>query len=181
MEKTHFELPLSNGGYAKIDVEDVPRVQGRAWHISRGGYVVSRVAGKGVRLHRHLMGDLVAGVECDHINGDPLDNRRCNLRPATRGQNRSNTRKERGCLSQYKGVTLDRRRAGKWRAQINNLDPNTGRQKNTHLGTYDLPIYAALAYDAEARKRYGEYAKCNFPPPAHGLVELCDGVYLQVW
>ena len=53
----------------------------------------------------------------DHANGDGLDNRWCNLRLATYGQNSANAGKRSNNTSGRKGVTWSKR-AGKWEAQI---------------------------------------------------------------
>jgi len=55
------------------------------------------------------------GLQIDHINGDPWDNRIENLRIATPSQNQANRKKGMGCTSEYKGVSYYR---GKWTAQI---------------------------------------------------------------
>ena len=44
---------------------------------------------------------------------------------------------------------------------------------------YDSPVAAALAYDAEARRRYGEFACLNFPGPGERRVEPADEKYCR--
>lgn len=46
---------------------------------------------KDVRMHREVLGYL-GSLDIDHINHNSLDNRRCNLRVATRSENMKNTR-----------------------------------------------------------------------------------------
>ncbi len=91
------------------------------------------------------------GYEVDHINHDGLDNRRCNLRLATRANNCHNQRSFKGS-SKYKGVW---RVGEKWAACIR-VD---GRSKR--LGTFVSEKEAALAYNQAAREHYGEFAKLN--------------------
>ena len=107
-------------------------------------------------MHR-VVAKTPAGLECDHINGDSLDNRKANLRSATRLQNSWNTRKSQQIgYSKYKGITFRKRRQ-KWAAQIC-VD---GRR--IFLGTFEDETEAAKAYDKAAKKHFGEFAKLNFP------------------
>lgn len=92
----------------------------------------------------------------DHVNGDGLDNRRVNLRPATRSQNQGNRRKFLSTASQYKGVTPWAKDKARWIAVC--------RRKKV-LGVFNSEAEAALAYDAAARQEFGEYAALNFPGP----------------
>lgn len=97
----------------------------------------------------------VAGREVDHINGDGLDNRRCNLRYATRQQNAANGAKK-GRSSRFKGVCFDKSR-GKWLAGVkyNYVRLNLGRHATEEA--------AARAYDRKALELFGEFARTNFP------------------
>lgn len=108
---------------------------------------------KMVLLHRFLM----PGVPMiDHRNGNGLDNRRVNLRPATKGQNSANTRMRPKNTSGYRGVTYHKQ-TGKWVAQIG------GAETHRYLGLHSDIVAAAKAYDEAAREMYGEFAVLNFP------------------
>lgn len=105
------------------------------------------------------------GFLVDHINQDKLDNRRENLRLATRQDNEANKRKRRtqnggATTSQYKGVTLmkDRPRRKPWRATI------TVDRKQRALGTYATEAEAARAYNEAAEEQFGEFAFLNEIP-----------------
>jgi hypothetical protein len=92
----------------------------------------------------------------DHINHNTLDNRKANLRPATREQNAWNMRKKLGKhSSRFKGVSL-LKGLNKWRARIG----YNGRRIS--IGCYDEEESAARDYDRKAKELYGGYAKCNF-------------------
>jgi AP2 domain/HNH endonuclease len=95
-------------------------------------------------------------MHVDHINGNGLDNRRTNLRPATSAENARNRRSQRGSSSPYKGVSWIRSRRN-WRANLRVGD------RLIHLGSYTDPADAARAYDAAALKYFGEFARLNFP------------------
>lgn len=89
--------------------------------------------------------------QIDHINGDPLDNRFCNLREATRHQNMHNTKKRAG-TSRYKGVSKS---FGKWKAQIRaNGNP-------IHLGQFATEEEAHAAYCKAAKELHGEFARTS--------------------
>lgn len=117
---------------------------------------------KGSKAHGHREKRLqqVSGqvkLFVDHINNDPIDNRRCNLRLATPGQNVLNKGPDSGnTTSKYKGVSKRKGRKN-WRVRINY------QGKRYSLGTFENEIDAAKAYDEAAKKYYGQFAYLNFP------------------
>ena len=104
-------------------------------------------------MHRVIMQPM-RGLQVDHINGNGLDNCRCNLRICTSAQNQHNYRSRKG-LSKYKGVSWHRG-AKKWQATIQ------ANKKRIHLGCHDIEEDAALAYDKAALHFFGEFARINF-------------------
>ena len=102
-----------------------------------------------------------AGTIPDHRNGDGLDNRRSNLRPATNQTNLMNRGPQVNNTSGFKGVIFDKR-SDAWRAQIK-VD---GRY--IYLGCLDSKIEAAEAYNEAANKVFGEFAWLN---PIRGKTE----------
>lgn len=103
------------------------------------------------RIIYQLMGvDIPDGIEVDHKNTDPFDNRWCNLRLATTSQNHANRRKFSGSLP--KGVS---RQKGKFRAAI------THNNHKINIGTFATPEEAHSAYRAKATEIYGEFARFN--------------------
>ncbi len=107
---SHAWLRLSRGYVTILDVEDVERV-GEECHTSfSAGKPYARL-GSGAFLHRVLCG--VSSGVVDHINHDPLDNRRSNLRPCSNAQNLRNMRPRVGTASVFKGVS---RNGERWRA-----------------------------------------------------------------
>lgn len=107
---------------------------------------------KTIGMHNLLLGQLWV----DHINGDGLDNRRANLRPASPSQNNANMRPRTGCSSKFKGVTWDKVNK-RWLVRIQ------VRGKSRYLGIFKSEEDAARAYDAAALDAWGAYARLNFP------------------
>jgi hypothetical protein len=149
-------VALGRGIETILDKTDAEVTLGRTWYAHRSCsnlYAASRKPTM-IYLHREVM-RAPDGMQVDHINGDGLDNRRCNLRLATAQQNRFNTR-SRGGVSPYKGVWLDHS-TGKWRAAIK-FD-----RRRFGLGSFRGEEDAARAYDAAATEMFGEFARLNFP------------------
>jgi hypothetical protein len=90
------------------------------------------------------------GLQVDHIDGDGLNNRRSNLRVATKQQNNWNVKRD----GRLKGVYPSGTR---WAARINL------NGKEIHLGVHATIEEAAHVYDAAAIHYFGEYACLNFP------------------
>jgi len=154
---------LGEGKWAIVDEKDYEQYGNFEWFgkNSRGHtYAVRFVSsGKGTRtisLHREIM-EAPAGLLVDHKNGNSQDDRRANLRLATRFQNGCNSRIDKtNASSRFRGVRY-RKKARRWVANIR----QKGRKK--WLGSFDSEIAAARAYDAAAKEYHGEFAKLNFP------------------
>lgn len=147
------EVFLANGkGVALVDDEDYELVNQYRWCFSYG---YAKGANGGPFMHRLIMGaPPFERAKVDHINGDKLDNRRSNLRWATDRQNQGN-RKKRSDNCGYKGVSWHPQNR-KWMARIG----KDGRVR--HIGYFDTAEEAALAYDEEAKREFGVYARLNF-------------------
>ncbi len=144
------------GRVALVDDEDYDLVMQYRWRVREavrssgttdGPYVVSIGRSK-IPMHKLITGYPMT----DHRSGNGLDNRRSNLRPATKAQNNHNQRPRAGHSSQYKGVTWHKR-VGKWQAEI-----KLGGGKRRYLGLFVSEQDAAEAYRVASLEHQGEYA-----------------------
>jgi hypothetical protein len=167
-------IHLTRGKVAIVDDDDYDRVSQYKWYATAGGkyaaradYANGRNHPRNVYMHRFIM-NAPDGVDVDHINGDPFDNRKSNLRICTRAENLQNSRKKirnGHSTSKYKGVNYDGRegkrshvnKSKRWCAYIRL------NGKKVHLGQHATEVEAAIAYDNAARAHFGPFAKLNFP------------------
>lgn len=120
------------------------------WYFSASGYAMRFEDGKSVYMHRVVFGD--APEDVDHINGNVLDNRRENLRAATRSQKMGNMKKPASNTSGFKGVSWAKH-ANKFRARIRILG-----KPYKHLGYFATAEEAHKAYCTAADRVHGEFA-----------------------
>ena len=146
----------SNGIEVTLDVSDFPAVSSGGIGITTDEYGYQSVyfSPKGERK-RTPLGRYLLGLECelvaDHIDGDPLNNRRSNLRACSRGENNWNRK---AALSRFKGVS---RSGHSWQAKIHIAGADCA------IGYFETEEAAAQAYDDFARQFYGQFARLNFP------------------
>ncbi len=150
------QVSLTKGKIAFVDDADFPLVANQKWCASKGGnglwYALqSHWRKPRLRMHQVIMG---IGIRVDHKNRNGLDNRRRNLRPATRSQNQANRGRQRNNKSGFKGVSWDKQK-GKWRAVI------TIGRKQIFVGRFSARKSAANAYNNMARRLFGAFAYLN--------------------
>lgn len=148
-------IQLTKGQVAIIDECDA-WVAVLKWHAlarsdGKGYYAARKSTGKSAELLHRVIMNAPAEMLVDHCDGDGLNCQRSNLRLATYSQNNMNSR--RFGSSGYKGVS---RAGSRWRALIGS------RTNRKHLGYFDNPIEAAMAYDAAAKIIFGQFARLNF-------------------
>lgn len=158
-EENYALVELTRGKFSKIDIEDAERVGQFNWFYKKGYAARSSRALEGSYCHQYLhrfINNTPDGFETDHIDGDPLNNRRTNLRPVTRTQNLQNMRKRKTLSSsKFKGVYFDRHYKQPWKAQI------AAKGERIYLGNFPSEEAAARAYDYAAGHVFGEYARLN--------------------
>lgn len=148
-------IPLTQGKYSLVDDRDYEWLMEMGpWYANdhtRGTWTAEMSGG--LLMHRFIL-NAPKGMDVDHINGDSLDNQRANLRVCTHAENGRNIHKNNRNMSEYKGVRFKRDRK-KYVARIK------VNYKSIHLGYYETPDEAALAYNVAAKKYFGEYAWLN--------------------
>lgn len=104
---------------------------------------------KTILMHRQIMA-FPGSAQIDHINGDKLDNRRCNLRLASNAENQYNRGKQKNNTSGFKGVRLNRK-SNKWCAQLK------FNGKFHYLGIFHTPEEAHEKYLQFSREKHGDF------------------------
>lgn len=159
-------LPLTQGQCAIIDEEDLDRLSPFCWRAKRHIFYANHEGREPrfyaaahmykdnrrttVNMHRFIM-KTPEGLVTDHINGNTLDNRKANLRIATKSQNAANMVSR--SLTGYKGVV-----------RVSDISFTASIKVNgtrIALGTFYDVGEAAQAYNEAARSHFGEFAKLN--------------------
>ena len=153
------KIELTRGKYALVDDADYDFLMRWKWYFNKG-YAIrsgSRLENAGrqktILMHR-IINKTPEELLTDHANLDTLDNRKVNLRTATRQQNNINKRKQQGTTSKYKGVywvTRDK----KWRVCIR------ANGRHIFLGDYKSEAEAARSYNEAALKYHGDFCVLN--------------------
>lgn len=113
-------IDLTQGKVALIDDEDYEYLSQWKWYYHKSGYAVrtdySTGQQRSVKMHR-LVNDTPIGYDTDHKNRNKLDNRKSNLRTATRSQNSSNYGVQAHNTSGHKGVRWHKV-SNRWQSRI---------------------------------------------------------------
>lgn len=99
----------------------------------------------------YFNGSIPEGMNIDHIDGDPSNNRIENLRIATFTQNMWNVKLNKSNKCGFKGVSYSKDKK-KWIAQIS----ANGTKK--HLGYFDTPEQASEEYKRQSEKLHGDFS-----------------------
>lgn len=152
------KIRLTKNKFSVVDDEYFEYLNQWQWSF-HAGYATRGIKRNGktktIHMHRVVMElfGVIDGLEVDHINGDKLDNRKQNLRICTKAENLRNRPTTSSNSSGYKGVYKS---GSNWQARI------SVNKKLTNLGSFKKKEDAAKAYDVEAVRVYGEFAKTNF-------------------
>lgn len=154
------KILLTQGQIALIDDQDLELINQYKWcaHFKpkKNGGIYTAVhssKSKTILMHRLIMNAKEKTI-VDHIDRNPLNNQRSNLRFANNISNAGNQGLRSNNTSGYKGVTWSKNKQV-WRAQI-------GINRTIkNLGTYKTVELAAAAYDKAAQEYFGEFAGLN--------------------
>ncbi len=147
-------------GTAIIDAENYDKCSKEKWFVKfRKGIpmcVCGHVDGKrNVRMHHFLFGEPPDGMEYDHENRNPLDNRERNARLCTCPQNQWNRGLLRRNTSGFKGVVRSGAKCESWTATI------WHKRKPIYLGSFENKIDAAISYNNKALELKQDFAYLN--------------------
>src|SRR3990167_7107201 len=154
------KILLTKGKYALVDELDYEWLSQWKWLFGGRRYAARNTHFRDkdgnrhtqvIWMHREIL-KTPKDLFTDHINGNGLDNRKSNLRIATKQQNAWNLKRPRHNTSGFKGVYW---RSNRWEAAIHKDN------KKQHLGRFKELKQAITAYNNEAQKLFGKYAKLN--------------------
>lgn len=160
-------IPLTQGQFAIVDADDYDWLSKHKWHAgwnthtqsyyAKRSQYMGTVDGKRIiktfRMHREILGLKVGDPWVDHREpSETLDNRKDNLRKASAGQNKSNSRIHSNNTSGYKGVS--------WHKRIKKYGVNIMvNGKSRHLGYFDDPSEGHAVRCKAAEEMHGEFAR----------------------
>lgn len=158
------KIKLTQGKYVLVDAEDFEWLSQWKWYYwrtkhARTGYAVRNQKGEeikgkrsAVRMHRAILPKVKL---VDHINGNGLDNRKANLRPATQSQQRTNRPAFKNKKnSKFKGVSFT-----VWEGYSYWVSRIKKDGKIYYLGTFKTELAAHRAYIKKAKELHGEFAR----------------------
>lgn len=155
------EIPLSRGLVAIVDDEDFDWLNQWKWSASKMGtkalpmfYAVRTIWKDGktvevIPMHRLIM-KAQKGQVVDHINRNPLDNQKANLRLCSQADNSLNRVANKDGTSKFKGVCWISSRK-KWEVSF----------RGKFVGRYDSETEAARAYNEAAASYSPEFSRLN--------------------
>ena len=157
------QIELTQGYYTTVDDVDYEYLNQWKWHYDRHSrYAVRTINGSRrdkprkittVFMHRSIL-NTPKDLECDHIDGDRINNQKYNLRNCTSLQNTQNRSLNKNSISGYKGVGWTKKtKSFRVRIKANGIV--------YYLGSFLNVKEAALAYNEKALELHGEFARLN--------------------
>lgn len=140
-----------------FDIEDYDKIKDYCWneHILAGGYHTLEARDNDLKQTIRMQW-LIVGKYYDHIDRNPLNNRKNNLRPALKNENGQNHKKFINNTSGFSGVTWHKK-LQKWNARI------SVNNQRVHLGYFINKEDAIIARLQAELAYYGN----EFAPQRH--------------
>jgi hypothetical protein len=149
-----------------FDLDDYDKIKDYCWHKSNG-YAYTYMKNKVDETNMYIsMHDLLGFKYGDHKNRNRADNRKENLRNATRQENARNTSLSSKNTSGYKGVSWKKDKK-KWKAYI------TIGHKQIHLGYFDNKDDAVKARLEAEREYFGDFSAQQDIFMQYGINSIC--------
>jgi hypothetical protein len=170
MNKIYLKGKNAIGKYVIVDNEDFYWLNKFNWYLNKNlHYPFNEYARRNrlnknnsdqILMHRVILEKYKIKIEnklIDHINNNSLDNRKSNLRIATKSQNKAHGQIYKNNSTGYRGVYYEEnfRPNKKWRVRI------SVNGKDKHVGRYKTKEEAALAYNEVAIQYFGKFAYIN--------------------
>lgn len=148
-------MQLSNSDeYFICNLYDWELTKEYCWALHHTGYPYTSIKSNYITFHDYILNNTDDALQIDHIDINPLNNCRCNLRLATRSQNMMNRNIFNNNTSGCTGVHYDSKRE-KWIARIG-ID-----NKRINLGAFDnIEDAIVIRKDAEI-KYFGEFRRIS--------------------
>lgn len=137
-----------------IDKEDYDKVKDYCWRVNKSGYIVANArngTNKTIWIHRVLMNIEDINVLIDHKDWNKANNKKSNLRVATKSENNINIKRKSNNTTGYTGVSLNKR-TGNYIARI------SINGKRIYLGTFSTFKEAVNARHIAEDKIHGEWS-----------------------
>lgn len=152
----HYVMFLYNKNCKKVAEtifdSNIDEIKKHKWHLTHFGYVVSDIGNdKIIFLHKIVNDNIPKNKQCDHIDGNKLNNLKSNLRLVSPSQNSINKRIRSDNKSGRVGVCWAKN-IKKWHAEMR-LDG-----KHLSLGYYNDFEDAVKARQQAELKYHGEYS-----------------------
>lgn len=142
IDQTSIRLIINNRDdlFVTIDKDDYEKVKYYAWCDNGGGYIAANINGQPIKLHRFILNDNVDPNKfIDHIDSNPYNNTKKNLRVSNYKLNGQNRSKRKNTSSQYYGVCY-----GKTIQSVNKWVSSVAQKR---IGSDHLEILAARRRD----------------------------------
>lgn len=152
------QIPLTQDKFALVDDVDYDFLMQWKWCFlsdkKEGGYAIRKGKTSHILMHR-IVNKTPLSFETDHRDGNKLNNQKDNLRNCSKSQNNGNRKRyNKKRIGKYKGVYWIEK-IKKWKAKL------SINYKEIHIGYFDREEDAALAYNFESMKYFGEYSRQN--------------------